>query len=561
MLLHHHLVQYIPKFSITKIFGCSLVFLLTVATYGHSSPTDTELSMALSKYLVCLPLETMQPDKNLPAFATQELCLASIYSPTEAEPLWVTSNGPTEKARTILSYLENSYQHGLDPKNYNVDHLHELWSTEDVDKLAELDTTLTYNLVRYIHDLSYGQLKPLDTDPVLFAEAGEKEFNPVSAVKRAQLTSDLNLFLNGLPPQHHQYLGLKAGLAYYRKIAEHGDWKTVQDGPSLRPGDIDQRISTVRERLQMTAPLLGPAHGAAANKFDPMLKQAVQLFQRQHGLTPDGIIGKNTISSLNIPIAEKIASIRINMARWRWQAHDLGNKYILVNIASFHLKAFEGEKIVLDMPVIVGEEQHQTPVFSGTIRYFDVNPYWNIPTSIAKNEELPALQKDSNHLVKRHIRLFSSWQADAAELDSTFINWHTITKSQIAGYKLRQDPGPWNALGRIKFIFPNPYSVYMHDTPAHNLFDRTKRDFSHGCIRVSDGLSLALFLLKDQPEDWPVEKFEQIYNQDQRKVITLSTPVPVHITYLTTWVDQKGMMYFNRDIYARDTKLYGALLK
>lgn len=312
----------------------------------------------------------------------------------------------------------------------------------------------------------------------------------------------------------------------------------------------------------MTDPLLGPARNdTVANSYDPMLQQAVLTFQRQHGLTVDGIIGKNTTSALNIPIAEKIASIRINMARWRWQAHDLGQKYILVNIASFHLTAFEGEEVVLDMPVIVGEEQHQTPVFSGTIKYMDVNPFWNVPPSIAKKEELPALRKNPNYLVKRHVRLFSSWRPDAVELDSTAIDWHSVTPGEMAGFKLRQDPGPWNALGKIKFIFPNVYSVYMHDTPAHNLFDRTRRNFSHGCIRVSDGLSLALFLLKNQGEEWPVEKFKAIYNQEQRKVIHLSIPVPVHITYLTTWVDKTGTMYFNSDIYSRDAQLYSTLLK
>ena len=311
----------------------------------------------------------------------------------------------------------------------------------------------------------------------------------------------------------------------------------------------------------MTDPLLGAAEGSDATVYNSILQKAVEAFQRQHGLTPDGIIGKNTISALNISVAGDIATIRINMARWRWQAHDLGKRYVLANIASFNLKGFEDDKIVLDMPVIVGQEQHQTPVFSGKIKYIDVNPFWNIPPSIAKKEELPALRKNSNYLVNRHVRLFSSWRPDAAELDSRAIDWHTVTQDKMAGYKLRQDPGPWNALGKIKFVFPNAYAVYMHDTPAHNLFDRTKRDFSHGCIRVSNGLNLALFLLKDQAEAWPVEKFKEIYNQKDRKIIQLPVPVPVHITYLTTWVDPNGTIFFNRDIYARDAKLYSTLLK
>ena len=560
MFSHRRLLRHFQVFSI-RVFGYSLLFLLTITVSSYAFPTDAELSEAISKYLVCLPLQTMEPDKNLPTFATQDLCLAAIYDKTALYPFWVTSQGPTKKAEIILNYLKNSYQDGLNPQEYGIDRLTELWPYEDADKLAELETTITYNLVKYMHDISYGQLKPLDSDPVLFAEAGDKEFNPVVAVKRAQLTRDLNLFLASLPPQHHQYLGLKAGLAHYRIIAENGGWTTVPDGPKLRPGDIDPRISAVRQRLQVTDPLLGPKEGPAAKNYDPMLKQAVLEFQRQHGLAVDGVIGKNTITALNIPIAEKIGSIRINMARWRWQAHDLGEKYVLANIASFNLKAFEGDEIVLDIPVIVGEDQHQTPVFSGNIKYIDVNPFWNIPTSIAKNEELPALRKNSHHLINRHVRLFSNWQADAVELDSTIINWHTVTEGQIAGYRLRQDPGPWNALGKIKFIFPNAYSVYMHDTPSHGLFGRTKRNFSHGCIRVSDGMSLALFLLNDQPESWPIEEFKELYKQEKRKVITLATPVPVHITYLTTWVDKNGTMSFNRDIYERDAKLYSALLK
>lgn len=560
MFAPYRLLRLSLYFPITKTFSCCILLLLTSAFNCYSYPTEAELSEAIAKHLLCLPLQTMQPDKNLPTFSTQDLCLTGIYDKTAARPLWVTSQGPTEKAEIILSYLKNCYQDGLHPEEYGLDRIMELWTAEDADSLAELETALTYNLVKYIHDISYGQLKPLDADPVLFAEAGDMEFDPVIAVKRAALSSDLNRFIGSLPPQHHQYLSLKAGLAHYRKIAENGGWTPVPDGPKLSPGDIDPRIEAVRQRLQVTDPLLGPTEGPAARKFDSMLKKAVMDFQRQHGLATDGIIGRNTLRALNIPISEKIISIRINMARWRWQEHDLGEKYVLVNIAGFNLQAVEGEEVVLDIPVIVGEDQHQTPVFSDSIQYMDVNPFWNIPPSIAKNEELPALRKNSNHLINRHIRLYSDWQADAVELDSSSINWHTVTEGEIAGYRLRQDPGPWNALGKIKFIFPNPYSIYLHDTPSHNLFGRIRRNFSHGCIRVSDGLGLALFLLREQRERWPIEEFEEIYNSEERKVITLATPVPVHITYLTTWVDKNGRIYFNRDIYDRDAKLYSAFL-
>jgi murein L,D-transpeptidase YcbB/YkuD len=546
-------------FSAGKILCFALFLLLSFTVNGHARPTNSDISKAMSQYMVCSPLELMQVKEHLPTLATRELCLATIYTETGMQPLWVTGEGPTEKGEIILRYLKNSSQHGLDPREYQVDRLLDLWSTEEVDEFAELDTILTYNLVKYVHDISYGQLKPLESDPELFAEAGDQSFNPVLTIKQILVTGDLEIFLASLPPQHSHYRALQGGLEYYRKIAAQGGWSTVAEGPSLRPGDTDERIKAVRKRLQVTNPSLMTPDDTAVTSYDLQLEQAVLEFQQQHGLEPDGIVGKNTVAAMNISAEEKVTSILMNMARWRWHAHDLGEKYVLVNIAGFNLKAFQGEEIALDIPVIVGQQQHETPVFSDNIKYIDFNPFWNITPNIARNEELPELRKNKNHLVDRHVRLFSSWQEDAVELDSTAIDWHNVSRSQIAGYKLRQDPGPWNALGKIKFVFPNKYAVYMHDTPAHNLFNRTQRDFSHGCIRVSDVLSLAIFLLKDQRDGRSAEEIEEIYNQDQRRVIRLSEPVPVHITYQTAWVDKSGTIRFNRDLYGRDTKLQEAL--
>jgi murein L,D-transpeptidase YcbB/YkuD len=543
-----------------KIISFFLLVLLLSATAGHGRPTDAEIAQSIAKYLECVPLEFLQINKHLPTLATEDVCLATIYHETGAEPLWVTGDGPTADARIIFRYLKDSSRHGLEPAEYKVDRIRELWGSEDPRELARLDTLLTYNLVKYVHDISYGQLKPLEYDPELFAEAGDKDFNPLFTIQHVLSLTDLDLYLAGLPPRHSHYTALKTALEQYRRLADQGGWPSVPEGPSIRPGDTDQRIILIRKHLQLTDELVPAPVDADSAHYDPLLEQAVRAFQMRHGLVVDGIIGKNTIFALNITATEKVDSIRLNLARWRWQDHDLGRQYLLVNIAGFNLKAFQDEKLVLDMPVIVGEQQHQTPVFSDRIKYLDFNPFWNIPTSIAQNEELPALRKNSDHLVKRHVRLFSSWQADAIELDSTVIDWHTVTSSRIAGYKLRQDPGPGNALGKIKFVFPNRYSVYMHDTPGHNLFKHTQRHFSHGCIRISDALALAIFALEAQPDGWSREKIEEIYNQEMRKVVRLSSPIAVHITYQTAWVDSSGIIHFNRDIYLRDAKLRNALL-
>ncbi len=544
-------------------FGLLPLLLLLLPVPGMSQPTGQELSQAIANHLVCHPLERFSEDDSEIAITSEDLCLALIYQNIGAQPLWVAPDGPTPKARLILGYLRDAGRHGLDPQEYKVDELDLLWNADDAAGLARLDTSLTFNLVKYIHDISYGRLKIHESDPELFAEAGNRKFNPLSAIQHVLAAPDLNRYLSSLPPQHHHYRSLQTALEHYRKLAASGGWPQLGEGESLRPGQEDQRIATVRKRLLITGELQQRDPVVDEQIYDAQLEAAVRLFQKQHGLTQDGIIGKKTRAAMNITAQQKVDIIRINMARWRWHAHDLGEKYILVNIASFNLKAYQDNNSIpaLDFAVIVGEDQHQTPVFSDSVAYLDLNPFWNVTPSIAANEDLPSLRKDPEHLVKRHIRLFSSWQQDAVELDSTKIDWYSVTPGRMRGYKLRQDPGPWNALGKIKFVFPNRYSVYMHDTASPNLFQRTERDFSHGCIRVSDPLELAIFVLDGQDGGWTREKITEIYDQDTRKVIRLSSPVPVHITYQTTWVDKDGSIHFNNDIYARDQRLLSALIK
>jgi murein L,D-transpeptidase YcbB/YkuD len=283
-------------------------------------------------------------------------------------------------------------------------------------------------------------------------------------------------------------------------------------------------------------------------------------FQTRHGLDPDGTIGPKTLAALNVPVAGRIKQIIVNMTRWRWQKHDLGEKYILVNIAHFDLTAFEAGHFAFGMRVIVGEEQKQTPIFSDSIKTIVINPYWTIPRSIARNEELEKLRKDPDCLTKRHIRLFSDWEDNATEIEPTKIDWQTVSWTRMGQYRLRQDSGPWNALGRIKFIFPNKYKVYLHDTPSQSLFSRTKRDFSHGCIRVSDPVRLAAFALSRQRgEEWTEERIINAVNEQERIGISLSEKLPVHITYQTAWFDKHEIVCFNYDVYGRDKKLLRAL--
>lgn len=545
-----------------SFFSC-LFLLLFSSMPAWSQPSQEELLQALKSQLVCYPVDLVRVSEPKISVDSEEMCLSVIYQGLGATPLWVAPEGPTARAEVVLGFLSRADEHGLDPKDYKVDILLQLWSSRLAADLARLETNLSYGLVKYIHDISHGQLKPHEMDPELFAEAGDQNFDPLLTIKRALQASDLQRFLSNLPPHHHHYRALQTELAKYRKLAAAEPWPQIGDGESIRPGEHDPRIPALRQRLAITGELAQHAPPKDEKFFDDELVEAVKVFQKYHGLTRDGVIGQKTRAALNISARQKVDMIRINMARWRWHAHELGDKYILVNIASFNLRAYNDNspKPVLDFPVIVGQDQHQTPVFSDTIAYLDFNPFWNVTPSIAANEELPALRKDPTHLAKRRIRLFSSWQPDAVELDSTAIDWYSVTPGRMRGYKLRQDPGPWNALGKVKFVFPNLYSVYMHDTSMPNLFQRTQRDFSHGCIRVSDPFELAVFVLENQEGGWTRERVEEVYKNNTRKVIRLSSPVPVHITYQTTWVDKDGAIHFNNDIYARDEKLLSVLIK
>ena len=539
--------------------------LFSVFFLCSSFITDCQALTTREALIAALAEDLKLSTVNLETLAEQQLslnnrdlCLAVIYQKTGSVPLWVSETGPESRATIILDFLKRSEEEGLNPQKHNISEIADLWTTTTPAALARLDTLLTYNLVKYIHDISYGQIQPLAADKTVFADVGETGFDVVAAVKHALDAPDLAAYLVSLAPAHKHYQGLKQALKVYRSIAASGGWKQIPLSSTLRPGETNDHLQLIYKR--MLAPGIPPPPPPENKVYGPALQKAVARFQQLNDMEADGVIGPQTLAAMNLPASRLVEQIIVNMARWRWQSHFLGKKYVLINIASYNLTAFKDDEMVLNFPVIIGQLQHQTPVFSDSIKYIEMNPYWNITPSIAKNEELPNLRKNPRYLTDRHVRLFSSWGGDATELDSTSLDWQQISPSRMAGFRLRQDPGPWNALGRIKFVFPNKYSIYMHDTPSRNLFSRTKRSFSHGCIRLSNPTALALFALEDQGKEWTSEQLQSVFVSGKRMVIHLNHPLPIHITYQTSWVDKDGQIHFNRDIYSRDEKLFKALL-
>ena len=476
--------------------------------------------------------------------------LFTIYLETSGNPLWVDQEGPSEKGWAIIRHLKDSNRHGISPARYSVPTIMSLLPSQRPDSLARLDILLSSGLIDYHRDLSTGILPPA-AQPDRNGDASLEE-DPLIIVLDAMEDEDLETTLEKLAPSHHYYTGLQRALETYRSIAASGGWLEIPEGPALRPGETDPRIKAVKLRLLKTDWQESVEQTGIDGYYSASLKAAVMHFQKRHNLQPDGVIGQDTLAAMNVPVGERLEAIRLNLFRWHGLRHDLGEKYILVNIPAYTLQAVDEDKVILDMPVVVGNLENKTPTFSDMVTYIVFNPYWTITPNIARTEELPALRKNPYHLVDRHIRLFSSWYGDAIELDSTTIDWHTVTPNQMAAFRLRQDPGPWNSLGKLKFVFPNHHSVYLHDTSAQGLFSLNTRSLSHGCVRVSDPPGLAHFFLEKQAKMYSMEDILAMYRLNERIVITLANPVPVHLSYQTAWVDKDGSIHFTSDIYGLD---------
>jgi murein L,D-transpeptidase YcbB/YkuD len=287
------------------------------------------------------------------------------------------------------------------------------------------------------------------------------------------------------------------------------------------------------------------------------LQEAVKRFQLRHGLLDDAVVGKNTISALNVSLLARIEQMVLNLERRRWMEDDRGERYVFVNLSDFQLKVVDHDRTIFVSPIIVGTEYNQTPVFSHDMEYLEFNPYWNVPPKIARNELLPKIKENPGYIAEQNFELLSGWSGDDVPVDPMTIDWSTVSASDFS-YKLRQLPGDGNALGRVKFMFPNRFDVYLHDTPSHGLFARETRTFSHGCVRVGDPLGLAAVVLAGEP-GWDTARIDAVVASGERTIVPLTKHLPVHIAYITAFVNKDGVVNFRRDIYGRDKSLAAAL--
>jgi murein L,D-transpeptidase YcbB/YkuD len=464
--------------------------------------------------------------QHYPAFSPFKKELEIFYSKREYAYAWYDKNGLIEQAGNLFNRIMNISDDGLPDKmpyrdsfRVTMDSLQHIDNIKIPDAATELMLTAQYFAYARIawQGLSEKDSKALDWN------LPRGQVNLVQLMD--SLLKDGTAFIAD-EPVYRQYALLKKYLKKYRDIETKNGWETIAPGKKkYEPGDSSQVISQIRERLF----LLGDIETADNSPlYDEGLVEGIKAFQKRLGLKQDGIIGANFFKEINYPISKRIEQIIVNMERCRWLPEQPQGDYLAVNIPEFSLHAYHNDSLLWSMNVVVGKAVHETVIFSGELKYVVFSPYWNVPASILQKEVLPALKRNPNYLARQNME------------------WN--------GNSVRQKPGPTNALGLVKFLFPNSYNIYLHDTPAKNLFEQDKRAFSHGCIRVSKARDLAKWLLRNYPE-WTDEKIDKAMRAGKEQYFTLKESVPVFIAYFTSWVDREGKINFREDIYKRDSRL------
>ena len=469
-------------------------------------------------------------------------------SDRDYKPLWVRDDGPKTKARDVLKVFQDAGKLGLNPANYRVVQIERMMELKTPRELAELELLLTRSFIDFGRDINRGVVLPKEASSENAITA--REIGALTLIDGAETADNIADYVRTLEPQSPEYQRLRGALATYRAIAAKGGFPVIAKGPALKPGMRDKRIEAIRQYLLLTGDL-NPDADKGGDLYDTDLIPAVKWFQYRHGLTEDGIMAVTTFEAMNVPVVKRIRQIEINLERRRWMDDDLGPYYILVNVADQELKVVKDGKTIHTARVVVGKPFTRTPVFSEKMKYIVLNPYWNVPPNIANGEYLPDLKRNPGALRRQNIRIFA---ASGAEVDPYGVNWSGLSRMP---YSLRQDSGAKNALGKVKFMFPNRFNVYLHDTPSKSLFNKDLRIFSHGCMRVQNPLDLAELLLGEQ--GWSRARIDSAIAQGGQRIVNLKTPIPVHVTYLTAWVNKDGSMQFRRDPYKRDDRLLEVL--
>ncbi|MEO5896875.1 MAG: L,D-transpeptidase family protein [Vicinamibacterales bacterium] len=482
----------------------------------------------------------------------------TFYERRKFQSAWITNAKPRPEIDDLITAIREADREGLDPDLYNVAMLEQRRKEASKGFLSDkgfdpreagaLDVWLTYLYMKYASDAADGLSDLARIDPAW--KIRPETFDPLAHLEKALVDNRIPDSLRELMPVAPEYARLRTALADYRAIAAKGGWPQLPATLKLKPGQKSPHLSTLAARLAASHDYRGSTPEAKDSVYGSELQAAVKVFQQRHGLTDDAVIGKEVVAEINVPVTRRIAQIQMNMERWRWLPRELGERYILVNIPEMRLDVYEGDKVPLTMRVVVGKPDSQTPIFNDEMTYVVFSPYWNVPETIAQNETLPAVMKDPGFLTRNNM--------DIVDKAGNAVDPSTVDLGDASAYRFRQRPGTDNSLGLVKFMFPNQFDVYRHDTPADSLFARATRSLSHGCVRVEQPEALAKYVLGDQ-KDWNAERISEAMHAGEEKTVKLKKPLPVYLGYWTARASPDGLLQFRRDVYDVDSRLAARL--
>jgi L,D-transpeptidase YcbB len=523
----------------------SVVVLMALGLGSASAEIDHSQAIIRDK------IEQLRLEKSLTigdASVASSLVVPDFYEQRHFQRAWVKPSSIGD----LLRAIRESEADGLEPRDYHLVALERLQRgietspTPTPAMLAEFDILLSDALVRLGYHLIFGKVDPERLESSWNMSRDIMGVEPAVMLQQAFDSESLYQAIDREKPKHVFYTELKAALAAYRAIKAAGGWPQMPPGPSLKPGMDDERVPLLRHRLRLTGDLASRS-AEPSQTYDGALVEAVKTFQRRHGLAADGAVGRETLAALNVPVEERIQQLRVNLERGRWMLHNLDSTFIVVNVAGYHSYYIKDGHMVWQGRAQVGRPYRQTPTFKSEMTYLVFNPTWTVPPTILAEDYLPFLKRDPGYVQRKGLKVIDR---TGRGVDPGQVDWSRYSAT-YSPYLLRQDPGPRNALGRVKFIFPNDHAIFLHDTPNQKLFDRTARAFSSGCIRVENALELARLLLNDDTK-WNRQAIERVIGAGKPRTIFLQDPVPVLLLYWTAWVGPDGQVNFGHDLYDRD---------
>jgi L,D-transpeptidase YcbB len=544
-------------------FGWILILVYCLSASAEAPLQDESVSDYMKSRLQIIQSRDESGEVSYPYYFIR--LTEAVYQQLGYRPIWINDN----LRQQLLSTLKSAEQHGLNPDDYGYSLLREAFEIEQltIEQLIDYDLQATEGLFRFLQHIYFGKIDPATMISGWEVNDDASMETALSLIIEAIQTTNLPTLLDTATPARNIYRKLMGGLAYYKGLEMRVNWELPEVVPLLKPDQSDYAIPFIRRRIIAEYGHWLPASlqdaltlSGQSIHYDEATVELVKYFQRRHFLNPDGVIGKGTLSALHISIKEKVGKIKANLERMRWVLKDLPDDFLLVDIAGYVAYGFKNDEVMWRSAIQVGNAYRQTPVFKSRIRYLEWNPTWTIPPTILRKDILPKIAKDIGYLEEKNMVVLAH---SGEPIDTLSINWSLYPKKPFP-YLIRQRPGPSNALGRVKFIFPNHYFVYLHDTPSRSLFGKTSRAFSSGCVRVEKPFELAMLLMAEGSRQAPEnpltqEAIDAILTSGKTQRMHLQEPLPILLFYWTTKIAEDGAIAFSEDPYDRDKKLLEAL--